>query len=139
MSAVNTTNQTEVEARTRAAIEAYVDAWARNDRAALLGVFAEGAVWVDPVGTPPYEGHEAIGKFWDRAHAGGVRLEPRVQRIVVCGNEGVLLFRMVVRNADGSGMGLDVCDHMIVDEHGRIRTARAFWDGSCMVPIGECD
>jgi steroid delta-isomerase len=127
------------EARTRAAIEAYVDAWARNDKAALLRVFAPDAVWSDPVGTPPYIGHAGIGGFWDQAHAGGARLEPRVQRIVVCGNEGILLFRMVVRSPNGGGMALDVCDRMVVDENGRITTAQAFWDSSCMVPLDQCD
>jgi steroid delta-isomerase len=102
-------------------------------------VFAPDAVWIDPVGTPPYKGEGAIGGFWDQAHAGGARLEPRVERIVVCGNEGVLLFRMVVRTGDGGGMALDVCDHMVVNDEGRITTARAFWDASCMVPLSACD
>ena len=64
---------------------------------------------------------------------------PQVKRIVVCGTEAILLFRMVVRAPNGGGMGLDVCDHMQVDEAGRIRSARAFWDPQCMVPLAECE
>ena len=96
--------QVETERRTRAAVDAYVAAWTEGDRDALLAAFAPDATWVDPVGTPPYEGREAIGGFWDQAHAGGVNLKPEVHRIVVCGDEAILLFTMMVRNADGSGM-----------------------------------
>jgi steroid Delta-isomerase len=133
-----TVEMKETEKRTRAAVEAYVDAWAKNDRAALLNVFAEDAVWIDPVGTPPYEGHAGIGEFWDNAHAGDATLTPEVKRIVVCANEAILLFRMVVRNSTGGGMGLDVCDQMTVNEDGKIQLAKAYWDNSCVVAIEEC-
>jgi hypothetical protein len=35
-----------------------------------------------------------LGEFWDGAHVGGAKLTPQVQRIVVCGNEAILLFRI---------------------------------------------
>jgi steroid delta-isomerase len=127
--------ESDTESRTRAAVEAYIRAWANNDRAALLDVFAEDATWVDPVGTPAYVGRDAIGEFWDQAHAGGSTLTPEVHRIVVCANEAVLLFRMLVRGPAGSGMALEVCDHMEVGEDGRIRVAKAFWDQSCISPL----
>jgi steroid delta-isomerase len=120
------------EKRTRAAVEAYVKAWVTNDRAALLNVFAEDAQWFDPVGTPAWVGRAKIGEFWDQAHAGGAQLEPRVHRIVVCGNEAILLFQMVVRPPGGGGMALEVCDHMTVNANGQIQLAKAFWDEGCM-------
>lgn len=137
MGASKTPEVIEREKRTRAALEAYVSAWTNNDRDALLDVFAADARWFDPVGTPAWEGRENIGKFWDRAHAGGVTLSPQVQRIVVCGDEGVLLFRMVVRTPGGGGMALDVCDQMTVDDDGRIVLAKAYWDDRCFVPLEE--
>jgi uncharacterized protein (TIGR02246 family) len=136
MSAEKTPETAERENKTRAAVEAYVAAWADNDRDALLNVFAEDARWFDPVGTPAWEGRENIGKFWDRAHAGGVTLTPQLQRIVVCGGEAVLLFRMVVRTP-GGGMALDVCDQMTVDDDGKITLAKAYWDEKCFVPLEE--
>lgn len=139
MSSKKSPEKAEIEKRTRAAVEAYVDAWTRGDREALLALFAADGVWFDPVGTPPYEGRAKIGEFWDSAHAGGSSLTPKVQRIAVCGNEAILLFRMVVRNPDGSGMGLDVCDQMVVDADGKIELAKAYWDSSCIVPISECE
>ena len=68
------------EKRTREAVDGYLDAWQRNDREALLALYAEDAVWIDPVGTPPMVGRTAIGEFWDKSHAGGNSLTPvRVQ------------------------------------------------------------
>jgi steroid delta-isomerase len=128
----------EREARTRAAIEAYVAAWRSGDRAALLDVFAADATWEDPVGTPPWTGRARIGEFWDQAHAGGSTLTPQVERIVVCGSEGMLVFRMIVRTPEGGGMGIDVCDLMQVNDAGKIQVARAYWDGGCVVPLSEC-
>lgn len=123
------------EQRTRAAVQAYVDAWARNDREALLNAFADDATWVDPAGTPPWYGRTKIGEFWDMAHAGGVTLTPVVHRIVVCGSEAVLVFRMEVRTPGGGGMGIEAYDQMLVNDQGKIQSGRAFWDQGCVVPI----
>lgn len=124
-----------IEEHTRAAVQAYVDAWARNDREALLNAFAEDAVWVDPAGTPPWQGRAKIGEFWDMAHTTGTALTPVVHRIVVCGHEAILLFRMEVRMAGGGGMGVEACDQMIVNANGKIQSGKAYWDRNCIVPL----
>jgi steroid delta-isomerase len=124
-----------IEQRTRAAVEGYVDAWTRNDRNALLNVFADDASWADPAGTPPWQGRAKLGEFWDMAHTAGSTLTPVVHRIVVCGNEAILLFRMEVRMPGGGGMGVEACDQMIVNEQGKIQSGKAYWDQGCVVPI----
>jgi steroid delta-isomerase len=124
-----------IEQKTRAALEAYADAWACNDRDALLAVFAPDASWEDPAGTPPWHGHAKIGEFWDMAHTAGTTLKPVVHRIVTCGAEGILLFRMEVRMPGGGGMGIEACDHMIVNAQGKIQSGKAYWDQGCVVPL----
>jgi steroid Delta-isomerase len=123
------------EQRTRAAVDAYLDAWKRGDKQALLALYAEDAEWTDPVGTPPMRGRAAIGEFWDKSHGGGTRMTPQLERVIVCGDEAILLFTMQVRGAKGGGMDLFVCDHFQVDAEGRIRSARAFWDTSGITPV----
>ncbi len=135
MSGVEKATKKEIELRTRTALDAYVEAWRSGNRAALLDVFAEDATWEDPAGTAPYCGHARIGAFWDQSHQGGATLTPQVQRIVVCGREGVLLFRMVVRSPGGGGLGIDVCDVMEVNDTGKIQVAKAYWDPRCVVPL----
>lgn len=123
----------------RRAIDQYVEAWTNNDRERLLAVFAEDATWEDPVGTPMFKGHDGISQFWDFAHQGEERsLTPRVEQIIACGNEGILRFVMQVRlAAKNQGLDLQVVDHFVLNDDGRVQTARAFWDESCVgVPEG---
>lgn len=50
----------------------------------------------------------------------------------------MLLFRMILRIADGSRMRIGVRDRMTVNDRGRIELAKARWDEHCIVPISEC-
>ena len=120
-------------AQVKQAIERYVEAWGRNDKQLLLSVFAEDAVWWDPVGTPPFVGHAGIGAFWDFARADTTRqLTPKVHHIVACGNEGILDFTMQVRLPQrNQGLDLHVVDRFVLNDQGKVQTAQAYWDQSC--------
>jgi steroid delta-isomerase len=120
----------------RAAVEAYVQGWRTADRESWLALFAEDAVVEDPAGAPPFVGKESIGDFWDRTRSLGMSMRPEVTRIVVCGNEAVLVFRMTAVASDGSGMALDVCDVFSFNAQGRIRQLKAYWDKGCMKTFG---
>lgn len=125
----------------RHAIKTYMQAWATNDKALLLSIFAQDAVWEDPVGTPPFVGREGVSKFWDFAHMGaeqGRTILPRIDQIIANGNEGVLRFTMQVRvPAENKGLDLSVVDYFKVNDDGLIAHARAFWDEGCVsVPEG---
>lgn len=125
----------------RETIRKYMQAWATNDKALLLGLFAPDATWEDPVGTPPFVGHEGVSRFWDFAHAGageGRTIQPRVDQIIANGHEGILRFTMQVRlPAENKGLDLAVVDYFELDDAGLIRRARAFWDEGCVsVPPG---
>lgn len=123
----------------RAVIQKYARAWATNDRALLVSLFAEDAQWFDPVGSPPFVGHAGVGSFWDFAHQDqGRQLTPVVNRIVACGNEGLLDFVMQVRApAINQGLDLQVLDRFVLNERGTIQLAQAYWDeGSATAPAG---
>lgn len=123
----------------RSVIRQYADAWARNDRALLISLFAKDAKWIDPVGTPPFSGHAGVAAFWDFAHQDASReLTPKVHRIVACGNEGLLDFTMQVRApASNQGLDLHVVDRFVIDDDGKIALACAYWDeASASAPPG---
>lgn len=123
----------------RGVLESYARAWATNDKALLLSVFAEDCEWADPVGTPPFKGHAGVSKFWDFAHRDATRLmTPVVHRIVACANEGILQFTMEVRIPQlNQGLDLMIIDRFVINEQGRIQLAQAYWDpGSISVPEG---
>ncbi len=120
-------------AQVRTVVQQYVEAWAKGDKQLLLSIFAEDAVWCDPVGTPAFVGHQGVAAFWDFAHQDSARqLTPRVNRIVACANEGILDFTMQVRVPHlNQGLDLRVVDRFVLNEAGRIQTANAYWDETC--------
>lgn len=117
----------------RTALEAYIKGWETADREAWLSLFSQDAVLIDPVGSDPHQGIEAIAAFWDRIHQLPMKYEPEVHRIAVCGNEGLLVFKMVSR-PEGSpgGMTMEIADTFTIDDDGKITELKAYWDNGCM-------
>ena len=122
-------------AEIKATLEAYVDCWRTDDRARVLQLFAEDATLEDPVGTPAHVGREAIGAFWDRVHAMPMKMKPEVERIVACGGEGVLVFRMDAVAPNGMGMSVSIVDLFQFNEAGEISSFKAYWDAGCQRAI----
>jgi len=130
--------------KAHAVAEAYVEALRADDEDAWLSLFADQAVLQDPADAPALVGKAAIAGFWERTHASGVsepaasnatagmKMTPEVIRIVVCADEVLLLFRLVMRASDGTGVVLDTCDILGINEDGRIRSMKAYWDKSCL-------
>jgi uncharacterized protein (TIGR02246 family) len=110
-----------------AVIDAYVDAYKRNDRQAAIDCFRSDAVWHDPVGQPPHVGHQGIGEFWDQAHAMADSIELVPRDVLVGGNEAAMVFEIHVVIGDG-GMVMDAVETFVVDDDGKISEAKAYWD-----------
>lgn len=116
----------------RTALENYIRAWTIKDKALLLSLFAEDGVLEDPVGTPPFVGHAAIGRFWDFALQGTNRtVTPRLQEIRTCANQGILRFVMEVRVPDlKQGLDLSIIEYATLNDEGKISRLAVFWDES---------
>jgi steroid Delta-isomerase len=114
----------------RKALNSYIKAWATNDRDLLMSILSADAVFCDPVGTPEFIGHEGIGRFWDFSHMGeGRTLTPVLQEIRACGSEGILRFTMQVRIPSANqGLDLSIIEYVQIDDAGKIKSLRAFWD-----------
>lgn len=121
----------------RTNIETYMARFTAEDREGWLDLFAEGAWIEDPVGTPRRTGREEIGAFWDESHAVPDQIELRPLGIItVIGNEGV--FTMQARaKVGGAVYGVDIVDHMVFDDAGRIAEMRAFFDPTTMTPVED--
>jgi steroid delta-isomerase len=118
----------------RAAVDAYVDSYRQNSRDAMLGTFAPDAVWHDPVGQPPHEGHEGIGAFWDTVHTMADRIELVPSDVIVCGPEAAMVFTIQAHTRDG-GMAFDAVETFLVDDDGKISLLKAYWDMSKARPL----
>jgi steroid Delta-isomerase len=119
----------------QAAVDAYVAAYAKNDRDAFLDAFADGGVIIDPVGTPPHAGREARGAFWDNVHQLTEKIVFDVKDVVVCGSEAAMVFRIHAGTGD-AGIVIDAVDIFEVDDDGKIASMRAYWDMSRATPDG---
>jgi steroid delta-isomerase len=119
----------------RKTLDAYVDALARADRDAWVELFAPDAVQIDPVGTPPNVGHEAIRAFWDGAMGVADTIVFDVHHLHVCGAEAAMVFTGTVRIGDG-GVVFEAVDIIEFDDAGRITQLRAYWDAGGMRPLG---
>lgn len=117
----------------RTALERYILGWKNDDRSGWLSLFSDDAELIDPVGSEANCGKDAIGAFWDRVHSMPMKFEPEVQRLVACGNEGMLLFTMITRPQQGAGgMKMEIVDTFKVNDEGFITQMKAYWDKSCM-------
>jgi len=118
----------------RSVLDAYVDGYNRNDREAVVGLFATEGELIDPVGTPGHVGANAIRTFWDsvRSITEDIKLIP--QETVVGGDEAVLVFAMEARSG-GGGMRMTVIDVFEFDDDGKIARLKAYWDMEQGQPI----
>jgi steroid delta-isomerase len=120
----------------RAAVDAYVDAYARNDKQAFLSLWAPDGVLEDPVGTPVHQGPDALGAFWDGARELADRIELVPRSVIVAGDEAALVFDIHAHIGDG-GMQMQAVDVMRVDDGGLLVSVRAYWDMAAATPLGE--
>jgi steroid Delta-isomerase len=118
-------------------IDAYIAAYSATDREGWLECFAEDAWIEDPVGTERREGLDAIGDFWDEAHAIPDSVELRLGELrIVIGQEAA--FTLESRpNLGGETYRFDVIDHMSFDAEGKITSYRAFYDIDTMRPAPD--
>jgi len=63
-------------------------------QAALLSIFAEDAAWCDPVGHAGLRWPEVFPRLGFRPPGQCTPADPKLNRIVACGNEGILDFTM---------------------------------------------
>ena len=118
----------------RATVDTYVDAYARNDKAAFLALWAPDGVLEDPVGTPAHQGVEALGAFWDGARELADRIELVPVAVIVTGDEAAMVFEIHAHIGDG-GLLMQAVDVMRVDDDGRLLGVRAYWDMATATPL----
>jgi steroid delta-isomerase len=119
----------------QAAVDAYVAAYMENDRDAFLDAFADVGVIEDPVGTPPHNGREARGAFWDSVHQLTEQMSFDVKDVIVCGSRAAMVFG-IHAGTGGAGIVMDAVDIFEVDDEGKITSMRAYWDMSRAAPAG---
>jgi steroid Delta-isomerase len=111
------------------AVEAYVDASNRNDKDAVLAMFAPDCVWFDPVGQPPHVGRAGVGEFWDQTRTMADKIEMLLDDVIVCGDEAAMRFR-IRATIGGNVLEMDGVETFAFDENGLFSLVKAYWDMS---------
>src|SRR5581483_12233475 len=105
----------------------YTKAIETRDRGALLELFTEDAVQIDPYPSAPNVGREAIGGFFDQTWAMTEAMEFIVGKAIVSADRGVFPFT-VRSTVGGSQVEVDAIDVVRFAADGRIAELTAFVD-----------
>ena len=111
-------------------VRAYLDTVSRGDIEARLALFAPGASFEDPVGTPPMVGHEALRAYWEAG--AGFEVRAQLEFVAVAGDEAAYLFTAELIGAPHDRVTIRVIETIEVDEDGLICRMRAYFDRNTM-------
>ncbi|SEN42768.1 steroid delta-isomerase [Pseudomonas sp. ok272] len=108
------------------ALQAYIDAFNRNDLQTLIALYHDDATVEDPYGTPPRQGKAQIVEFYRGAMANGATLQLCAPIRGSHGDAGAMAFDAVVKLPQGEAR-VRVIDVMTFDDAGLITTMRAYF------------
>lgn len=118
----------------RSTIDAYIAAFAANDKDTWVGLFAADATLEDPVGSEVKHGTAGIAEFWDFAHslADSIALEANGPSCV--GGHEAAFPILIVSELGGAKLMIEAIDVMTFTDDARIASMRAYWDMADMKP-----
>lgn len=129
-----------IETKMRAAVQAYFDLFNAGDGAGIAALYAEDANVIDPVGTEPKSGMEAICEFYAMATRGGAKLE-QTGPTRIADKSAAFSFKVHVAgikpedtaidvDLPSGSMVIDVIDVFDFNDDGKIIQMRAYWGSS---------
>lgn len=122
----------------RAAVTAYAESFVRRDRERFMSALADDVEQIDPVGSAPNQGKDALEGFFDTVMAAAERLDFEVRDLVIAGDEAAMVFHITQHFADGSGLVIDGVDIFRINDDGKIASVRGYVDQDHLrnVPAG---
>jgi len=111
-----------------AAIQAHCDTLSARDKDGWLALWSEDAILEDPVGTPPFEGKDALRtRFWKMIEAITPMHLWLEREPVICGDNAIAVLWGVVSPGGRLSRVGPIYDHFRFDEAGKFVSMRAFW------------
>ena len=114
------------EIRMKSALQAYIDAYNRNDLEAIIALYHDDATVEDPYGSSPREGKTKIVEFYRNVMANGATLQLCAPIRASHGDAAAMAFDAVVKLPQGE-VRVRVIDVMTFDEAGLITSMRAYF------------
>jgi steroid delta-isomerase len=110
------------------AVRAYFAALRAMDQQAWVDTFAEDAITYDPVGAPPVEGYQKIGEFFQAITAAFKQVGLTEDQIFIAGNGAAVKWTGRGISKQGRKVHFEGIDVFEVNESGKIKTVRAYWN-----------
>ncbi len=105
--------------------DTYMKLMSEGEFDAVVALYAEGAILEDPVGSDVLNGKEAIAEFYNRITGTQVTCV-RTGPVRFANREMVFPFECTIDSEHGK-MCIQIIDHFVLDENGKIVSRRAFW------------
>lgn len=124
------------EQKMKQAMQAYIDAFNRDDAEAVIALYAEDATVEDPVGKEPMAGKAKISDFYRMAMKTGAKLSLAAPIRASHGNSAAMAFDVKLNMPQGPAL-IRVIDVMTFDDRGKFKSMRAYWGPSDMEGMGQ--
>ena len=114
-------------------VSGYYESTRTGNKEAFVNSFSKDCVVHDPVGAPPMEGHEALGKFFDGIVSLFTQMGLTEDSMFISGNGAAVKWtgRGIAQN--GKSITFEGIDVWTVNEEGTIQKAECYWDPGAMM------
>lgn len=116
------------EAQLRQSLADYARCQTDNDLEGWLGLFADDAVQIDPIGSPPRHGRAGLIEGWNIGRAQAPTMAFRHHDTIVCDHEAVLVLTVDCTDPQGRPFEVRSIDVFRFNDQARITEIRAFWN-----------
>src|SRR2546421_4422018 len=111
-----------------AAVEEYFASAASFDAQRYVNNFDPNGVLEDPVGPPPIQGAQALAAFITNITAPFSEIKPKIEEIIVCGNEAAVNWKLKLTTKTGKHITIDGMGVFSFNQAGKLQSVREFWD-----------
>ena len=114
-----------------AVVDRFMSTYAARDVDTRLSLFAEELRFEDPVGHHLASNKAELETFFESTIATGASYRFFAERLVVVGNEALLIARLLIERGESDATLLLLHTHFVFDADGLISQVRAFFDANC--------
>ena len=115
------------------AVSNYFVAIRNMDAEAFVAVFAEDGVSHDPVGAPPFSGHDGLRKFFGGIQATFNKLTMTETAVFINKNEAAVHWQAEGVGKNSKATSFSGINLFTVNDSGKIESLRAYWNPRAMM------
>lgn len=111
----------------RQTIDRYLRAYEERDFVTCAAMFADDAVFEDPVGGRRFDGIDQIRTFLNSAPP-EITIKAYLHKVVECGKDAMFHYAMEITGWRDRPVSIEVFETIAINDAGQITSLRAFWN-----------